>query len=128
MSKDFQLYAKAESVDADLGLVFGWGIICTEHGEPYFDTQGDHIPENSMLEAVSDFMKSARVSLDQHQGSQVGQVVHSFPMTKGHRACVRHHLHQDGLDGRREGAGGSRREVQVGRENRIQHRRQAHRR
>jgi len=82
MSKKFELRAEVAKVDDTLGLVFGWGIVCTEDGEPYFDTQGDHIPEESMLEAVSDFMKSARSAYEQHNRSDAGVVVHSFPLTK----------------------------------------------
>lgn len=68
-------------VDEGLGLVFGWGIICTEKGQPYYDLQGDHIPESVMLEGVTDFMKSARVAKDMHTGKRIGTIIHSFPYT-----------------------------------------------
>lgn len=74
--------ATVAKVDEGLGLVFGWAIVCTEKGEPYYDLQGDFIPEDVMLEGVSDFMKSARASKDMHKGSQVGVIVHSMPLTK----------------------------------------------
>lgn len=67
--------------DEGLGLVFGWGIICTEKGHDYFDLQGDHIPHDVMLNGVSDFMENARVAKDMHTGAQIGSVVHSFPLT-----------------------------------------------
>jgi hypothetical protein len=70
-------------VDESLGLVFGWGIICTEKGEDHFDLQGDHIPETVMVEATSDFMENARVAKDMHVAdSEHGVIVHSFPLTK----------------------------------------------
>ena len=46
-------YAEIKKVDEELGLVMGFAIICKIDGEPYFDTQGDHIPEDSMLKAAT---------------------------------------------------------------------------
>ena len=74
-------------VDADLGLVMGWGIVCTENGEPYFDltktdsTDGDHIPDDVMLEIATDFMLHSRVAKEMHAGDAKGAVAHSFPLT-----------------------------------------------
>lgn len=82
------LKAEVAKVDAELGLVFGWGIICKQSGEPYFDLQGDHIPEDAMLKATADFMLSSRMSGDMHarddSGAPVqdGNVVFSFPLTE----------------------------------------------
>ena len=87
MSEGFELRAKISKVDEGLGLVMGWGIVCSEQGEPYYDLQGDHIPDSSMIEAVTDFMKSARIAGVQHaedgDGDTVvkGTIVHSFPLT-----------------------------------------------
>ncbi len=69
-------------VDAALGLGLGWGIVCTEKGEPYFDLQGDHIPEAVMVKATSDFMEKSRAAHDMHRGEKHGEIVHSFPLTK----------------------------------------------
>jgi hypothetical protein len=79
--------AQVLKVDAGLGLVFGWGIVCTEKSADgtyadHFDLQGDHIPETVMVEATSDFMENARVAKDMHKGDQHGTIVHSFPLTK----------------------------------------------
>lgn len=68
-------------VDAELGIVFGFAIVCKIDGEDYYDLQGDHIPESAMLEATADFMKSERVMLDMHDGESKGQVVFAFPLT-----------------------------------------------
>jgi len=84
----------AESVDAELikfdrelGLVFGYAIICKVAGRPYFDSQSDHIPEDSMLQAATDFMLNSRVQGDMHQrdvdgvAKRDGTVVFAFPLT-----------------------------------------------
>jgi len=74
-------------VDEALGLVFGIGMVCTKNGEDYYDTQGDHIPEASMLEAASDFMLSSRQTTDMHARGEAGEVVADgamvfcFPLT-----------------------------------------------
>jgi hypothetical protein len=80
------LKATVCKVDKALGLVFGWGIICTEKNsagefEDHFDLQGDHIPEKVMVEATSDFMLNSREAHDMHTGKNVGSIVHSFPLT-----------------------------------------------
>lgn len=77
---DFQKITVAK-VDSGLGLVFGWGIVCTEKGADHYDLQGDHIPDSVMLEAASDFMAHARIAKDMHTGEQTGAIVHSFPLT-----------------------------------------------
>ena len=82
------LKAEVAKVDTALGLVFGWGIICKVDGEPYFDLQGDHIPEDSMLKATADFMLKSRVAGIMHERDanggavQDGAVVFSFPLTE----------------------------------------------
>lgn len=80
---DRPTFFKAESVSIDeqLGLVFGYGIVCKINGEPYFDSQGDHIPEDAMLKAATDFMQHSRVALEMHRGDKIGDVVFSFPLT-----------------------------------------------
>lgn len=81
-TQEFQTpVCKVLKVDDDLGLVFGWGVICSEAGEPYFDTQGDHIPAASMLKAATDFMAHSRATDDMHDGAASGVVIHSFPLT-----------------------------------------------
>jgi Putative phage serine protease XkdF len=73
--------ANVVKVDADLGLVFGFAIVCKRDGENYFDLQGDHITESAMLKASADFMLHSRVSKDMHEGDADGTVVFAFPMT-----------------------------------------------
>lgn len=78
-----QEFVKAEvaKVDEELGLVFGWAITCKVEGEPYFDKQNDHIPEDSMLRAAADFMQHSRVAKEMHSGEQVGDIIFAFPLT-----------------------------------------------
>lgn len=80
-SMGFQLHAEVLKVDDALGLVMGFAIVCKEDGEPYFDLQGDHVPEDAMLEAALDFMKHSQVAKEMHSGDQAGTVVFAFPLT-----------------------------------------------
>ena len=82
MTEEFNTSIKFVKVDQELGLIFGFAIICKQNGEAYFDTQGDHIPENAMLEAATDFMKNSRVSKEMHEGDKVGEVLFAFPLTE----------------------------------------------
>ena len=68
-------------VDKQLGLVFGFAIVCKEDGEDHFDRQADHVPEAVMLKGSLDFAKSDRVAKEMHQGESVGDIVFMFPMT-----------------------------------------------
>lgn len=76
------LYATVQKVDADLGLVMGYAIVCEKNGQPYFDVQGDHIPEDAMLEAAADFMANSRVAKEMHAGDEAGSILFAFPLTK----------------------------------------------
>ena len=76
----FDIYSDVMKVDDELGLVFGFGMICKQNGEEYFDVQGDHIPEESMLKAAADFMVGDRISGDMHKDVD-GKVVFAFPLT-----------------------------------------------
>lgn len=73
--------AKVMKVDESLGVVFGWAMVCAENGEPYFDTQGDHIPEEVMLKAAVDFMDGARIGKEMHAGEQAGTILFAWPVT-----------------------------------------------
>ncbi len=81
MSDTFSVSAEVVKVDEALGLVMGFAIVCTEEGEPYFDVQGDHIPEDSMLKASLDFMENSRTAKEMHSGDGRGTVVFAWPMT-----------------------------------------------
>jgi hypothetical protein len=79
---DFEIRAEVLKVDATLGLVMGFALICKENGEPYFDLQGDHVPEETMLKAALDFMENSRMAKEQHVGDECGSVVFAFPLTE----------------------------------------------
>lgn len=78
---DFKLTAEVKKIDDTLGVVFGWAIVCTEGGEPYFDLQGDHIPEDAMLAAAADFMENSAAVKEMHTGERVGSTLFAFPLT-----------------------------------------------
>lgn len=90
----FTSFAKVASVSDELGLVFGWAIVCTEKGEPYYDlnidTHGEHagkrvpehIPEATMLKAAADFAATPdRPGNEMHDGPETGSYVFVWPMT-----------------------------------------------
>jgi hypothetical protein len=79
-------------VDDTLGLALGWAIVCTVDGEPYFDKQGDYIPDSAMLDAAVDFMQHSKTIVakeqsgnrsfkEMHRGDDKGHVVFAWPMT-----------------------------------------------
>lgn len=72
--------AEVLKVDEELGLVFGFAIISKQDGEDYYDLQGDHIPEEAMLKAATDFMQHSRVAGEMHEKA-VGEIVFAFPLT-----------------------------------------------
>ena len=77
----FQRSITVAKVDDELGVVFGYAIVCNEDGEPYFDKQGDHIPEDAMLKAWLDFAAHSREARQMHADGPAGTVVGSFPLT-----------------------------------------------
>lgn len=79
MEKRF--FTKITEVNADLGLILGFAMICKEGGEEYVDLQDDHIPEHSMIESAIDFMESSRELRTMHTEKKSGEVVFAFPLT-----------------------------------------------
>lgn len=72
---------KMVKFDNELGLVFGFAIVCLEDDKPYYDLQDEHIPENVMLKSATDFMENSRIAKEMHSGHDVGTVVFAFPLT-----------------------------------------------
>lgn len=74
-------------VDEKLGIVFGWAIVSTEKGKPYYDLQDQHIPEAVMTKALAGFMKDSRIGGEMHKKDKdgvpvyAGDVVFAFPLT-----------------------------------------------
>jgi Putative phage serine protease XkdF len=79
--KVMQQSYQVTKIDEELGVIFGWGIVSSVDGEPYFDSQGDWIPDDSMLKASTEFMVDIRIGKEMHAGEQAGTIVHSLPLT-----------------------------------------------
>lgn len=81
---DLEIPSQICKVSDELGLVFGWAIVCKKDGQDYYDLQGDHIPELAMLKAATDFMAHSRTAKDMHKadGELPGTVLFAFPMTE----------------------------------------------
>lgn len=78
----FEIRSEFLKADENLGLVFGWAMICEIDGEPYVDSQNHHIPPEEMLKASLDFALSERVAKDMHAGPQTGVGAFMFPLTE----------------------------------------------
>lgn len=85
---------RVAKVDASLGVVFGWAVICKVNGQDYYDWNVDHvgehkgklvpehIPEPTMMKAGLDFMHGTdRAGNLQHAGPDAGTYVFAFPLT-----------------------------------------------
>lgn len=83
--------------DKKLGLIFGWAIISKIGNHEYFDTQGDHIPEDAMLEAATEFMLKRRTLKLMHRGESKGDVVFAWPMTEDIMKAMRINSQTTGL-------------------------------
>lgn len=68
-------------VNKKLGLVFGFAAVSKANGAEYFDTQGDALPDETLLESATEFMLERRVSGEMHE-VQDGTPVFLFPLTE----------------------------------------------
>ena len=75
-------YFKIVKIDEEQRIVYGWASVTTFKGELVVDRQGDVIRTETMHKAINEFMKGVRVGKLMHSGEQVGQILHSFPVTK----------------------------------------------
>ena len=78
----FQSTVPVVKVDKEQRIVWGWASVSTIKGEPVVDAHGDKIAPNEMEAAANEFMLSVRTAKAMHKGSKVGEVIHSFPLTK----------------------------------------------
>lgn len=92
-------FAKADCsfFKVDGKVAYGWAIVSTIDGKPYFDLHGDYIPDDAMADAAQDFMKNFRVGKDQHAGDQIGDIVFAFPVTKANKPAVDIESNKTGL-------------------------------
>jgi hypothetical protein len=67
--------------DEEHGLVFGFAIVSKVDGSPYYDLQGDHIPDEALMAAALDFVEAGTTAKVMHQGVSVGTVPFVFPLT-----------------------------------------------
>jgi len=88
--------AQVVKVEEELGLVLGWALVCKIEGEDYYDLQGDHVPEESMLKAAAGFMLNSRVAGEMHR-AEAGTMVFAWPMTTDIAAAMGVTTKQTGL-------------------------------
>jgi len=67
--------------DDESRMAYGWASVISEKGVPVVDTQDDVISPAELEKATTDFMADARVAKAMHDGSGIGEVLHSFPLT-----------------------------------------------
>ena len=78
----FETRCDVLKVDTKLGLVFGWGMVCSKDGEVYRDLDSERVSTDEMLKAVTEFGANAvRPTDEMHDEKPDGTVVHSFPLT-----------------------------------------------
>lgn len=68
--------------DDEQRIVYGWASVISEDGIPVKDRQGDIIMADTLEKAATEFMTYVRVGKEMHEGNQVGQFIHSLPLTK----------------------------------------------
>lgn len=63
-------------------LVYGWAYVSTVNGVLSLDHSGEYIRPDELVKAATNFMLDVRVAKAMHSGSQIGEIVHSLPVTK----------------------------------------------
>lgn len=81
MTEDVTKTADILKVDNERRIAWGWASVSTMKGELVTDLQGDTITPQEMEKMADRFMASARTAKAMHQGDQIGEVLHSFPIT-----------------------------------------------
>lgn len=74
--------AKILKMDDEQRIVYGWASVVTEDGNPVVDTQGDVISPSEMEKMANNFMLDVRKAKAMHEGGQIGEVIHSMPLTE----------------------------------------------
>jgi len=74
--------AQVLKMDDEQRIVYGWASVVTEDGKPVVDTQGDVITPEEMEKMANDFMLDVRKAKAMHTGNQIGEVIHSMPLTE----------------------------------------------
>lgn len=74
--------AKIIKLDNEARIVWGWASVVSIDGKPLIDRQGDIIAPEVMTKAADSFMADVRTAKAMHEGGKIGEVIHSFPITK----------------------------------------------
>lgn len=74
--------AKIIKIDDAARIVWGWASVVSIDGVPMIDRQGDIISPEVMTKAADNFMADVRTAKAMHEGGKIGEVIHSFPLTK----------------------------------------------
>jgi cation transport regulator ChaB len=79
----YEMHKSAEvlKLDSERRIAWGWASVSTVDGQPVTDTQGDTITPAEMEKMADRFMASARTAKAMHEGDQIGEVLHSLPLT-----------------------------------------------
>jgi hypothetical protein len=78
IANEFQII----KIDEEQRIIYGWASVTTFKGELVVDRQGDVIRTETLHKSVNDFMENVRVGKLMHSGEVVGQIIHSFPISK----------------------------------------------
>lgn len=82
MEHDVVKSAEVLKLDSERRIAWGWASVSTLKGELVTDLQGDTITPSEMEKMADRFMLSARLAKAMHEGDQIGEVIHSLPLTK----------------------------------------------
>lgn len=74
--------AKIMKMDDEARIVWGWASVVSINEKPLVDRQGDIISPEVMTKAADRFMADVRTAKAMHAGDKIGEVIHSFPITK----------------------------------------------
>jgi len=74
--------SKIIKLDDEARIVWGWASVVSIDGKPMVDRQGDIISAEVMTKAADNFMADVRTAKAMHEGGKIGEVIHSFPLTK----------------------------------------------
>lgn len=76
------LHSEVFKFNEEQRLVYGWAYVSTVKGEISLDHSGEYIRPDELVKAATNFMLDVRIAKAMHSGSQIGEIVHSLPVTK----------------------------------------------
>lgn len=78
---EIKLEGKILKRDDEERLAYGWAYVSTVNGNLSLDHSGEFIRPEMIAKAATNFMLSMRTAKRMHSGGQIGEVVHSMPLT-----------------------------------------------